>query len=370
MIIREACDILEIKESETHHVCSTPKLLKQKYTKLALKYHPDKNPQRDTSDEFREVQEAYSFLKELYTNNSFVEPNEEFHESPDYESNIPSYLSIMRVFLGTVDDPHAIKYLDDILEKILNVCEKHAEQMIDNLEGQKFNVIYKLLDKYRHVFQLSPKLYDLMEKRKIFLLDKEQNRNRRRGGVVHINDPNANLTYHTMYDYEWDIDYEIATEKTENENTDGTATEQDIFLVEPSLEDLWCNNVYQYTKNGSTILIPLWHHELVYEIQDKDLVVKIKPRLPSNYWIDEDNNLHRMQEYTMSELWDGVVNEKGINVFFGNKRFVFYPYKLLLKTHQTWTWDKQGIPEIQEDSIYDISRKRDIILHIHITGIH
>ena len=369
MNIREACDILEISESDTHTVCSNPKLLRQKYTKLVLKYHPDKNPHKDTSDDFREVQEAYSFLKELYTNNYSFDVN--FHEPPEYETNVPSYLSIMRVFLGTVDDPNAIRYLDDVLDKILSVCEKQAEQMINHLEGEKFNIIYKLLDKYRHVFQLSPKLYDLMEKRKIFLLHQEQNRNRRRNTPV--NDSSGNVTsYKTVYDYEWDREYKIEIDETEKkvDKENESNVDKDIFMVEPSLEDLWSNNVYQYTKLGETILIPLWHHELVYDIQNKDLVVKIKPRLPSNYWIDEYNNLHKVQEYTMSELWDGVVNEKGINVFFGKKRFVFYPYKLMLKTHQTWKWDKQGIPEIQEDSIYDVSRKRDIILHIRITSIH
>ena len=62
--------------------------------------------------------------------------------------------------------------------------------------------------------------------------------------------------------------------------------------------------------------------------------------------------------------------EKGIHVFFGTKRFVFYPHKLMMKTHQTWVWEKQGIPAIQEEAIYDISRKKDVVLHLRITGLH
>ena len=177
-----------------------------------------------------------------------------------------------------------------------------------------------------------------------------------------------------MYDCEWDLKYEVEVLNEEivqeQEQEQEHSKFQEIFVLQPSLDDLWNNNVYQYTKNECKFLIPLWHHELIYDINGHDLLVEIKPRLPLNYWIDENNNLHKTQKYTMNELWDGIVNEKGINIFFGKRRFVFFPYKLQLKTHQTWVWENEGIPKIQNESIYDISRKCNVILHIHITSIH
>ena len=76
-----------------------------------------------------------------------------------------------------------------------------------------------------------------------------------------------------------------------------------------------------------------------------------------------------MQEFTVSELWDHVVDESPISVFFGKKKFILYPHKLSLKTHQKWVWEQEGLTQIQNDSIYDISQKADVILHIHLKSV-
>lgn len=42
---------------------STPKEIKQAYRKLSLKYHPDRNTQLADGKKFKEISEAYQFLK-------------------------------------------------------------------------------------------------------------------------------------------------------------------------------------------------------------------------------------------------------------------------------------------------------------------
>merc|ERR1711923_245495 len=43
---------------------ASDKEIKKAFRKLALKYHPDKNPDKDTSKKFREIAEAYDVLRD------------------------------------------------------------------------------------------------------------------------------------------------------------------------------------------------------------------------------------------------------------------------------------------------------------------
>ena len=43
---------------------ASDKQIKKAFRKLALKYHPDKNPDVDTSKQFREIAEAYEVARE------------------------------------------------------------------------------------------------------------------------------------------------------------------------------------------------------------------------------------------------------------------------------------------------------------------
>lgn len=365
-----ACEILEIENDQIHEICSSQRLLKQQYTKLALKYHPDKS-RNDTTAHFQSIHESYHYLKKL----SLQGIKEEFQSQQDEYPPPPSYMALFNCFMGTLDDPVAAKYLDDVLIKVLNVCEMQAAQMIEKIEEPKFFVIYNIFNKYKHVFHLSQEFYDRMEKKKIYWLEQNKLKNRR----LAENHKDNFMTSEFRENYEEKtVDKNISnmsekeifeTIKITRHNDTENDAKSDLIL-QPTLNDLWDNNVYKYTKSEKSLLIPLWHHELIYEIDEKEFVVQMKPKLPSqNYWIDDQNNLHQLHEYTITELWDSAIKEKGINVFFGRKRFVFYPHKLLLKPHQKWTWIKEGLTSIQYESIYDISSKSDVILHIHIRGV-
>ena len=151
------------------------------------------------------------------------------------------------------------------------------------------------------------------------------------------------------------------------------------MIIRPLFDDVIMDNVYKCyyvdveasRKLTQPLYIPLWHHELIYDRgENTELTIKIIPKLPSlNYWIDDDNHLHQRMEYTLCDLWDCVMEKKYLEVFFGKRRYIFYPHELQLSTYQQHRWKEQGISKINLDSIYDISKRADVILHIHISGI-
>lgn len=74
-------EILGVSENATQDE------IKKKYRKLALKYHPDKNPDNDKAeDRFKQIAEAYDILGDVGKRNQYdrirKHGNEQFHENP------------------------------------------------------------------------------------------------------------------------------------------------------------------------------------------------------------------------------------------------------------------------------------------------
>jgi len=136
----------------------------------------------------------------------------------------------------------------------------------------------------------------------------------------------------------------------------------ECIILNPFLDDLWENNLYKIVEKGGTFLIPLWHHELVYDNSGCDLYVKNIPVLPDNVRIDEKNNIHVELSYGVHELWDQPV----VEFYLGKKRLCFNTDQLYLRKHQTIVLCRQGISNINVDNIYDISNKSEVVIHLDI----
>jgi hypothetical protein len=323
MRIKDALQILELDEYDISNISEME--LKQQYRKFALMYHPDKNSSNDASFRFLEIKEAYNLLQ-THLRDSVTEDTLNDDDIID-ESN---YHKILKEYLGIqiVDDK-----IHDILDNIFFVCEKQALIILEKIEGKKFYMMYSILKKYKHVFFLSDDFYQQIE--------------------------------------------EIYERKNKKE----------VIELHPTLNDLLNNMVYILNKNNEKYLVPLWHHELIYQDKntDEEFIVRCIPDLIvenenendvkdfsiqnnniQKYWIDDGNHLNGLIYYPISYILEKSTKKEKIEVIFGNnKSLCFNPWELNIIPSQTIRWKKEGIC-IPTSEIHDVSKKSDILLHIQL----
>jgi hypothetical protein len=146
---------------------------------------------------------------------------------------------------------------------------------------------------------------------------------------------------------------EIIKAKTENETR---------IILHPLLDDLFENNLYKLSYHNNTYIIPLWHHELTYDMCEKELIVECYPILPENIRIDEDNNIHVIIEYTKDSIWD----HEELDVILGSRVFKIKTNTLKIVKSQKYIIYSKGISLIDTRNIYNIENRSDIHIYINI----
>lgn len=302
--------ILNIKED-----IITSEILKKNYRINALKYHPDKNiNDPNASEKFQKIQEAYEFLsKDLCE-------KQEINNFKNYSEILFDFIN--SIFTGEYNDnfkhdgdninstlSFPIVIIQFILKKIIENCEEKA---LDYLEKINKNITLKLFDilsKYKEEFHISD---NFMKKFR-----------------------------------------EIIESKMKND---------ECIILHPSIDDLFENNLYKLTINDNLFVIPLWHHELIYDNSGNDIYVKCFPLLEENMWIDDMNNLHVIIKQSIVDL----LYKDFIPIIIGKKTLYVYVNELKINKSQIKIFKKQGFSVIDTYNIYNINNKSDIIIYFEL----
>lgn len=148
MNIKEALEVLgmetELPENE----------LKKKYHKLALKYHPDKNPSPEANMMFQQINEAFETLKQ----------NIEKRENTSTTSEV--YGDILSLFLQSLFNNEKIKIITSILRDTI------TEKLFENIDKETLLQIYTFLIEYKDILYISP---IILEKVKEIIVEKYNN---------------------------------------------------------------------------------------------------------------------------------------------------------------------------------------------------
>jgi hypothetical protein len=194
-----------------------------------------------------------------------------------------------------------------IIEKISKVCENKSVDFLEKLDKE---VLIKILN--------------------LIKMNKE---------ILHINNNYIELIE------------SVINKKSQND---------EVIILNPTLEDLFDNNLYKLTVENQTYIVPLWHHELIYENNNRDIYVKCNPILPDNIEIDDINDIHIYKQYSIKELWCKDTFEVDIYV----KKIQLEVDKLKLMRHQTIILLKSGISRVNLKNIYDVSMVSTIYIHV------
>jgi hypothetical protein len=141
------------------------------------------------------------------------------------------------------------------------------------------------------------------------------------------------------------------------------------FILCPTIDNLLDCVVY-YGKTPDTrrsqegaqtpdhFCVPLWHQELEFD----DFIFVIKPKLPENITIDENNNIHVHIQRVLCE----VLDTEYIDFVIGKRKFTLSCNQLQFRTIQIITLRGVGIPQINSHDIFNIEILGDIVVYLTI----
>ena len=304
MNYKTAFEILEIDMSEKKYSDINLEYLKKQYHKLALQNHPDKNGNtKDSKEKFQAINEAYEYLK-----------REINIKEKDEKSSSTVYVDILQSFVSEI---FAGKYNDKFYEIVKNIIvKKIPNKLFKELNKEMAFDIYNFLSKHKNILHISQELLD-------------------------------NLMEIVQKKYEDVMEY---------------------YKLNPSIDDLFENNVYKLYINDQLFLVPLWHNELYFESSEvnnfKEIIVSCEPELSENIKIDDNNNLVIKIEFNLNNLLNLIINDGKIEFSIGKKVFDIQVNKLYMKKLQYYRIKNEGLSKINENDIYDVSNKSDIIVNI------
>jgi hypothetical protein len=271
--------------------------LKRKYRRLALQFHPDKNGNSIESTEyFKLIHEAYEYLQ------MHIGCHSQDDTPPTSEAS-DDYMTMLQRFIESIIQSPNMS--DIIKEIVMNGCKKMSTRLFENMSKDTSMELLSFISKHRNILHIDPDTIQCVR--------------------------------------------EIILEKYKND---------EIYILNPSLDDLLENNVYKLDIEGKIYLVPLWHSEVYFDGSGCDIIVQCIPDLPKNMYIDENNALHVNinAPFTISLLDSPAVLFK-----LGKQSF---PLQVQFKRTQTCYLHNQGISVIDEKNMYNIFPKGGVYVKI------
>lgn len=273
--------------------------LRKNYHLMALQFHPDKNRDKNAGDIFRQIVEAYEFLDKYQDNR---QDNRQDNNREDKSEKI-TYAKLIADFITIISTNNT-----DLITLFKNDCLEYTVDIINTLDKSILLILSNYINIFWRVFNISGESLATI----------------------------------------------IQTIKSRLEHTN-------IYILNPTLENMKRNDIHCLEHDGETIYIPLWHRELQYN----DILIKCIPDLPENIEIDDDNNIHYKVFLDSAKVFESTDIEIDICGDLHSIRMD----QLFIRKYQKYVIKAAGISQINTVNILEIDKLSDIIVHIFISGI-
>lgn len=274
--------------------------VKKAYFRMALRFHPDKYKD-DNGEKFKEVKSAYEFLSSRDKN----------YEKINIDDDI-NYKELIKMCVKyfSPDTNWDNIFIDTSFQGIMKDCQKISLKIFEKLNKERARQVYEFIYKFNSVMGVDIEL---------------------------LNNFKKILQNKMVYD--------------------------NIIILNPSLKDLFNDNIFKLEIDEKEFYVPLWHHELHYGLKGKDLVVRCEPEIPDNIWINESNNIYLTMQISIKDLF-----EKGFHEFeVGEKMFKLESESLkITKEKQIVLLKEKGILRINEKHTFDTSLRGDIYVEVFL----
>lgn len=306
MSYESACKILNICQNSGY----TDVDIKRQYRLNALQYHPDKNPNEDTSIQFHKIQDAYEYLMKYEGYMDDDDDKSDTADEPTIVRRPSTFRTILLSFINDItrdDDSNNMAIFYAILKKVSSLCENKAILYMETLDKPLLIKIHDILLKYQDAFHYTKSFINKIQ--------------------------------------------EVIQNKDEND---------ECIILNPTLDDMYNNTLYKLVFNNNTYAIPLWHHELIYDNSGNELYVKCLPILSDNIDIDSNNDIYITMHYEMREIWQVEI----LNIICGPTLLPINVKTLHIVKSQRITFVNMGIPRINAVDIYDTKTKSNVYVDL------
>ena len=307
MELQSAMELFEIGNIRSMNL----HMLKKKYYKISLHLHPDKNGNTPLSTaNFQKINGAYELLKTAITNK---EPTEDpTDEDVDACQNKGFSFIVNSLIEGILQSNYSPLFFT-LIKTIRNGCKSITVKLFEGLDNETTLDAYIFLYKYKK--------------------------------ILHINDETLAIIKNIVF------------EKCEG---------SEVFILNPSIDDLFENNLYKLDVNNKIYIVPLWHNELYFDGVDGEIIVKCNPELPDNIYIDANNNIIIN---LCVELTNTLLTTPELVFTIGKKQFAIPMDNITIQRTQTIILKEKGISKIQYGdsmltNMYNVNNKSDIFVNL------